>query len=290
MTPKLAGHVVTLARSTRLASLKSVGILLKSVKFDLSKYATEILSVVLPQARHADERRRLEALATVGCLSEKSSNPDAVEAMFSAVKSVIGGSEGRLAFPYQRVGMINAVQELARVPDGKYLNSLSRSICSFLLSCYKDDGNEEVKLVSLSALASSGARCPDAIQLDAVTFIGSGLKEKETLRTSHLRCLRVMCKSADAVVRISSLLVPLVQLVKRGFTKAAQRLDGIYALLSVARIVVIDIKADEILLKEKIWLVIAQSEPSLVPVRMVVPIHPPSNMRAFYACFAFASV
>lgn len=71
--------------------LESVGILLKSVKFDLSKYATEILSVVLPQARHADERRRLEALAIVGCLSEKSSNPDAVEAMFSAVKSVIGG-------------------------------------------------------------------------------------------------------------------------------------------------------------------------------------------------------
>ncbi|KAF7144019.1 hypothetical protein RHSIM_Rhsim05G0170000 [Rhododendron simsii] len=249
--------------------LESVGILLKSVKFDLSKYATEILSVVLPQARHADERRRLEALAIVGCLSEKSSNPDAVEAMFSAVKSVIGGSEGRLTFPYQRVGMINAVQELSSVPDGKYLSSLSQSICSFLLSCYKDDGNEEVKLASLSAMASWGARCPDAIRPDVVSFIGSGLKEKETLRRGHLRCLRVMCKNADAVVRISSLLVPLTQLVKSGFTKAAQRLDGIYALLCVAKIAVIDIKADEILLREKIWSLIAQSEPSLVPVTMV---------------------
>ncbi|KAG5549672.1 hypothetical protein RHGRI_014840 [Rhododendron griersonianum] len=248
--------------------LESVGILLKSVKFDLSKYATEILSVVLPQARHADERRRLEALAIVGCLSEKSSNPDAVEAMFSAVKSVIGGSEGRLTFPYQRVGMINAVQELSSVPDGKYLSSLSQSICSFLLSCYKDDGNEEVKLASLSAMASWGARCPDAIQPDVVSFIGSGLKEKETLRRGHLRSLRVMCKNADAVVRISSLLVPLTQLVKSGFTKAAQRLDGIYALLCVAKIAVIDIKADEILLREKIWSLIAQSEPSLVPVTM----------------------
>ncbi|XP_058216318.1 protein ILITYHIA isoform X2 [Rhododendron vialii] len=248
--------------------LESVGILLKSVKFDLSKYATEILSVVLPQARHADERRRLEALAIVGCLSEKSSNPDAVEAMFSAVKSVIGGSEGRLTFPYQRVGMINAVQELSSVPDGKYLSSLSQSICSFLLSCYKDDGNEEVKLASLSAMASWGARCPDAIKPDVVSFIGSGLKEKETLRRGHLRCLRVMCKNADAVVRISSLLVPLTQLVKSGFTKAAQRLDGIYALLCVAKIAVIDIKADEILLREKIWSLIAQSEPSLVPVTM----------------------
>ena len=71
--------------------LESVGILLKSVKLDLSKYATEILSVVLPQSRHADEGRRHEALAIVGCLSQKSSNPDAVEAMFNAVKSVIRG-------------------------------------------------------------------------------------------------------------------------------------------------------------------------------------------------------
>ncbi|GMP21854.1 hypothetical protein CsSME_00000112 [Camellia sinensis var. sinensis] len=248
--------------------LESVGILLKSVNLDLSKYATEILPVVLLQARHVDEGRRLEALAILGCLSRKSSNPDALEAMLNAVKSVIGGSEGRLAFPYQRVGMINALQELANVPDGKYLNSLSPTICSFLLSCYKDDGNEDVKLASLSAIASWGARCPDAIQPDVISFIGSGLKEKEGLRRGHLRCLRVMCENADAVVRISSLLVPLVQLVKTGFTKAAQRLDGIYALLCVSKIAAVDIKADDTLSKEKIWSLICQSEPSVVPIAM----------------------
>lgn len=36
--------------------------------------------------------------------------------------------------------MINAVQELSNAPEGKYFHSLSRAICSFLLSCYKDDG------------------------------------------------------------------------------------------------------------------------------------------------------
>lgn len=36
---------------------------------------------------------------------------------------------------------------------------------------------------------------------------------------------------------------PLVQLVKTGFTKAVQRLDGIYALLLVAKIAAVDIKA-----------------------------------------------
>lgn len=73
--------------------LESVRILLRSVNLDLSKYALEILSVALPQARHADEDRRIEALAIVSCLSKKSSNPDALEAMFNAVKAVIGGME-----------------------------------------------------------------------------------------------------------------------------------------------------------------------------------------------------
>ncbi|KAK9292309.1 hypothetical protein L1049_020274 [Liquidambar formosana] len=248
--------------------LESVGILLKSVNLDLSKYAIEILSVVLPQARHADEERRLGALVIVGCLSQKSSNPDSVEAMFNAVKAVIGGSEGRLAFPYQRVGMINALQELSNAPEGKYFNGQSLAICGFLLSCYKDDGSEDVKLAILSAIAAWAARSADAVQPDIVSFIASGLKEKEALRRGHLRCLRVICKNVDAIVRISSLLGPLIQLVKTGFTKAAQRLDGIYALLSVAKIATIDIKAEETVAKEKIWSLISQNEPSLVPISM----------------------
>lgn len=38
--------------------------------------------------------------------------------------------------------MFNALQELSRAPGGKSLNDMSSSICGFLLSCYKDDGNE----------------------------------------------------------------------------------------------------------------------------------------------------
>jgi len=71
--------------------LESVGILLKSVNLDLSKYATEILSVVLAQVRHADEVRRDGALSIVRSLSQKSSNPDALDTMFNAIKAVIKG-------------------------------------------------------------------------------------------------------------------------------------------------------------------------------------------------------
>ncbi|KAI9078431.1 hypothetical protein K1719_039650 [Acacia pycnantha] len=248
--------------------LESVGILLKSVNLDLSKYAMEILLVVLAQARHADEGRRDGALAIVKSLSQKSSNPDALEAMFNAVKAVIKGSEGRLAFPYQRVGMVNAIQELSYSADGKHLISLSRAICSFLLSYYKDDGNEEVKTAILSALASWTARSVDSIEDSTVAFFISGLKEKELLRRAFLRCLHAVCKNADAAMKMLLLLGPLIQLVKSGFTKAVQRLDGIYALLLVGKIAAVDIKAEETLLKEKIWSVVSQNEPSVVPISM----------------------
>lgn len=71
--------------------LESVCVLLKLVTLDLSKYAIEILSIVLAQARHADEGRRQMALSIVCTLSQKSSNPDAVEVMFNSIKAVIGG-------------------------------------------------------------------------------------------------------------------------------------------------------------------------------------------------------
>ncbi|KAK7337971.1 hypothetical protein VNO77_18565 [Canavalia gladiata] len=248
--------------------MESVGILLKSVNLDLSKYAVEILSVVLAQARHADEGRRNGALAIVRSLSQKSSNPDALDTMFNAIKAVIKGSEGRLAFPYQRVGMVNAIQELSNAPDGKYLIGLSRTICDFLLSYYKDDGNEEVKIVILSAIASWAVRSTDIIQESLVSFLVSGLKEKETLRRGFLRSLHALCKNEDAVLKMLPLLGPLVQLIKTGFTKAVQRLDGIYALLLVGKIAAIDIKAEETLVKEKIWALISQNEPSLVPISM----------------------
>ncbi|KAK7285862.1 hypothetical protein RJT34_20645 [Clitoria ternatea] len=248
--------------------LESVGILLKSVSLDLSKYAAEILSVVLVQARHADEGRRDGALDIVRSLSQKSSNPDALDAMFNAIKAVIKGSEGRLAFPYQRVGMVNAIQELSHAPDGKYLISLSHTICDFLLSFYKEDGNEEVKIVILSAIASWTVRSTDNIQESLVSFFASGLKEKETLRRGFLRSLHSICQNADAVLKMSPLLGPLVQLVKTGFTKAVQRLDGMYALLLVAKVAAVDIKAEETLVKEKMWTVISQNEPSVVPISM----------------------
>uniref|UniRef100_A0A7N0VHG6 TOG domain-containing protein n=1 Tax=Kalanchoe fedtschenkoi TaxID=63787 RepID=A0A7N0VHG6_KALFE len=248
--------------------IESIGILLKSVRLDLSKYAVEILSVVLPQARHADETRRFEALTIVSCLSQKSSNPDAIQAVFEAMKAVIGGSEGRLAFPYQRVGMINAINELSCAPEGKYFSGLSASVCGFLLSCYKDDGSEDVKITILAALAAWAVRAADALSSEIVTFLASGIKEKENLRRAHLRCLKEICKNVDAIGMISSLFAPLLQLVKTGFTKPAQRLDGFYALVLVLKIAKVDIKADDALTKEKIWPLISQNEPSVIPISM----------------------
>ncbi|XWS64788.1 hypothetical protein CRYUN_Cryun05aG0033900 [Craigia yunnanensis] len=69
--------------------------------------------------------------------------------------------------------------------------------------------------------------------------------------------------------QISSLLGPLVQLVKTGFTEAVQRLDGIYAFNIIGKIAAADIKAEETVAKEKIWSLVSQNEPSLVATSMV---------------------
>jgi len=92
----------------------------------------------------------------------------------------------------------------------------------------------------------------------------------------------------------------LIQLSKTGFSKATQRLDGIYAFFAVLRLAAVDTKAgfllfvvcskcqglymqvhffhkygfDEyaygIVLKEKLWPLIAQNEPSLISLQLVI--------------------
>lgn len=71
--------------------LQSIGYLLKTVRLDLSKYSMEFMPVVLHQARHSDEERRINALSILGTLSEKSSDPDALPCMVNAIKAVFGG-------------------------------------------------------------------------------------------------------------------------------------------------------------------------------------------------------
>ncbi|URD74488.1 hypothetical protein MUK42_09064 [Musa troglodytarum] len=249
--------------------LESTGDLLKMVNLDLSKYVSEFLSVVLPQARHADEGRRTGALTVIRFLSQKCSDPDSLPSIFNAVKAVLGGSEGKLTLPYQRIGMMSAIEELSKSHEGKLLSKLAPSISSFLSSCYKEDGSEEVKLAILSALASWSARTAEAIDSQVVSLIASGLREKDALRKGHLRCLRVICKNSDSLTKVSCLLEPLAQLVKTGFTKATQRLDGIYALFSLAKVATVDTKADDFLLKEKIWVLISQNDSSIVATSLV---------------------
>lgn len=63
---------VNLSKCNLEIVMESVGVLLKSITLDLSNYAVVFLSVVLPQARHADEGQRIRALAIVGCLAKMS--------------------------------------------------------------------------------------------------------------------------------------------------------------------------------------------------------------------------
>ncbi|KAM0871524.1 hypothetical protein ACQ4PT_039331 [Festuca glaucescens] len=248
--------------------LQSIRHLLMTVRLDLSNYSMEFMPVVLHQARHSDEERRINALSIVATLSDKSSDPDTLPSMFNAIQAILGGSEGKLSLPYQRVGMLNALEQLSRFSP-KQISRLAPSVSSFLLTCYKGDGIEEVKLAALSALGSWASVSSEAVQPDVVSFITAGLKEKDTLRKGHLKLIRVICKKSDSLTKVTSLLDHLIQLSKTGFTKATQRLDGIYALYAISRLAAIDAKADGSIVKEKVWPLIAQSEPSVISAQLL---------------------
>ncbi|MCO5575453.1 hypothetical protein L7F22_029254 [Adiantum nelumboides] len=243
--------------------LEAVGILLKSTVLDLSKYACDILPVLLVQARHNDESRRRESVEEIAILASQSSDPDAISSMVQLIKSVIGGSEGKLSFPYQRDGMILSLRALSSVPGGKTLTQLAANVCLFLMSHYKEDGNEEVRCSTLMALGVWISRVGDLVPDGIVTFFLAGLKEKENLRRSHLRCLRLGFHNSQFCMKMHPLSETLLTLSKNWATKPSQRVDCSYALLILFQIASVDVKTEERISKEKLWALVLQKDSTI---------------------------
>lgn len=249
--------------------LEAVAILLKVTNLDLSKYVGDLLSVLLVQVRHNDEGRRKVSIAAISNLALQSSDPDAISSMFQMMKAVLGGSEGKLSFPYQRVGVINSLYCLSSAPGGKALTQLAVAVCLYLMSFYKEDGNEEVRTSVLSALGMWIFRAGDSVPEDATTFFIAGLKEKENLRRSHLRCLGVAFRNSNFCLKMQPLEELLLNVSKNGIAKPSQRVDTIYSLLILFQIASMDVRVDDRIVKEKLWSLVLQRDSSIFSMSLV---------------------
>ncbi|BAS79084.1 Os02g0538400 [Oryza sativa Japonica Group] len=198
---------------------------------------------ILRLVQHSDEQMRADALVIVGTLIIKSTDPETLTTMLDAITTSLGGSKEELSNTYKRIGMIKALAELSTSPAVHQINTVAASISGFLMTCYKDDGIKQVKMAILSALGSLSSASAEAVQPDLVSFITTGLKDEVCLRKGYLELLRAVCKNSAALRKITSLLDQLVQLLIISFTSTTQRLDGIYTLFAVSRIVAVDTDA-----------------------------------------------
>uniref|UniRef100_A0A0D3F633 Uncharacterized protein n=1 Tax=Oryza barthii TaxID=65489 RepID=A0A0D3F633_9ORYZ len=189
--------------------------------------------------KHSDEQMRADALMIVGTLIIKSTDPETLTTMLDAITTSLGGSKEELSNTYKRIGMINALAELSTSPAVHQINTIAASISGFLMTCYKDDGKVKVFLSMLDALIQMDL----SIVLPAIDRYKAGLKDEVYLRKGYLELLRAVCKNSAALRKITSLLDQLVQLLIISFTSTTQRLDGIYTLFAVSRILAVDTDA-----------------------------------------------
>lgn len=63
---------------------------------------------------------------------------------------------------------------------------------------------------------------------------------------------------------------PLVQLVKTGATRAGLRVDALCSFLLVSQIAAVHIKASDILVKEKLWDLLLDTNSTLVSSSLVI--------------------
>lgn len=67
-------------------------------------------------------------------------------------------------------------------------------------------GNEEVRVAILAALGAWLSRVASSSPAECVKFFSLGLKEKDTLRRAHLRCLRLAFQNSDILTEVCTLL------------------------------------------------------------------------------------
>jgi hypothetical protein len=66
-------------------------------------------------------------------------------------------------------------------------------------------GNEEVRVAILGALGAWLARVASSTPAECVKFFSLGLKEKDTLRRAHLKCLRLAFQNSDILTEVCAL-------------------------------------------------------------------------------------
>lgn len=66
-------------------------------------------------------------------------------------------------------------------------------------------GNEEVRVAILTALGAWLSKVASSCPTECIKFFTLGLKEKDTLRRAHLRCLRLAFQNSDILTEVCTI-------------------------------------------------------------------------------------
>lgn len=256
VTGILIPAALRMIRRSPEAALASSIFMLGAISHDLSAAApTEIMPVLVQQARHAKEPvLRLSVEATVA-LAGKIGDPSALQECVKVVSKTLDGSDGgKIKNVQERASLAAVLEALASAPGrGAGISTAATAAVEFVCSFFKEEITEEGKLALLRAL---GAWLPRCAQMPpaALTRISDGLKDKETLRRGHLRALvRALSSNVELRANAAELAPGLAKLIQEGATKVATRLDGLLALLAAAYIAGADASADTAFDKAGAW-------------------------------------
>jgi hypothetical protein len=238
------------------AALGSASFMLSMLSQDLSGVAaTEIMPVLVQQARHAKETVRRLSVEAIGALSGRVGDPSAVHSCIEVVQKTLDGTEaGKIKSPQERASLAAALEALAGAPGrGSGISASASAAVEFIVAFMKEEITEDGKIALLKALGAWLPRCP-ALPAAVLTRFEEGLKEKEPARRAHLRAL---AKALSSNVELRSQAAPLApslsKLVQDGAAKVATRVDGLLALLIASYIASADASADVVLDKAGLW-------------------------------------
>ena len=242
-------------------ALAATRALLETTECDLREHVDALADVLTPQAKHADEWRRV---AAGGCLAAvaRGGGGACVRAIFNRVKPELMDTAKRPKEWHARAGLFDVLASLADGAGGgggggagKAIASVAADACETLAAATKTEAQKDAKERAIHALGAWLAHFPGPLPGDVVDLAATLMKDAKDLHhRAIMRALSSALASNPGLAEGAGGLVKhLAPLTTSGAGKLSQRVDGALALHVVAAAAAADAGADAEAMKLGVW-------------------------------------
>ncbi|PIK44618.1 hypothetical protein BSL78_18539 [Apostichopus japonicus] len=232
--------------------LQAVNYIIAGVSLDLSQYSLDLAKSIATQLHSKDEKLQQIAEAASYSLAKQCSDSEAVENVAKHFIAVLGGSEGKLALPPERMGVLSGVKGLSNsgIMGSSSQQTIATSVCDMIIPYLKQEVHEGTLVYAIEVLSQWCTKFSSQVPATLTDWIEKAFALKQTttaVRNAYFQCMLVLYKGDNLIegVKLIPVMKQSVEKAKQQPNQVAMVMEGFSAACCLAQIALADVGAEE---------------------------------------------